>query len=621
MDLLDKVRLKESAGVQSNDTTPTFINIKNKNKKEDKRSKKTLLIIFISVISLFSIFISSIYIPQLFIKDVSMQNVLITTPDKEAITLRKNYLNEHPNEDFDDDGVINSQEASQGSDPYKYDSDSDGIGDNLDKAPTKFSDEIADSLALEGITKKSPYEMNGVIMWADDESSLIKGGAILLANGNYRISNFKGWIAFSDGEYAYEVKNGEHKLLKHKEKENAWYIDGDTEVEVLQKEPEYIHKFKIFGYKSYINDNRFSNFLSKLLPEKGWLTSRKIWLDDTFIKNNSIVFANNFNTPKEFDISRFSHSDYKLSNLTMVYNTIIDGDSVYASLFDEEQGESIIRIIGFDANGNLVAESLNESDANYIYVYPTAGKTLTKDNLVVAREWFEFIGCGYNSYDGAVISFFASSAEGKEYIPEYTEPVPVPDVPTPDEVPTQAEFPENGEVTVGDVTVYYIDGEGVSNAFIRKNKDKYEFCSISDKGAFYVDEKGLKKTGKLKIKGDTYYYNDRFFVGEFVQCGDTYSSGSQSSYNTIYVDSNGRQVYGWFSYGGYYLYASQNTGYIAHSCFVRNQNGSIRYVNSSGVIVTNKLIEVGGIEIMIDENGAIINENYARNIINSNLVY
>lgn len=620
LDLLDKVREKENAGYQPHDTTPTFISVP-KEKKIKKSPKNRILIIVTTVIVSLTLLLSSVYIPQFFIQEGKTNNSLITTPNKEALYLRENYLQENPDEDFDADGVSNATEIKNGSNPYKYDSDNDGVNDELDKTPTKFSNEVAESLALEGISPKSPYEMNGLLMWADNEESLIKGGAILLTNGNYRITNFKGWIAVPSGTFVYKVSNGSHEILKHKEKEDAWYINCDTEIEVTEKEPDYIHKFSMFGSTSYLNNNKFTVFLSNILPDEGWITSQKIWLDDTFIKNDNIIFSNNFNTPESFELSRFSHADYKLANLTMVYNTILEGDSVYASIINEEHGESIVRIIGFDNEGNLVAENLEATNANYIYIYPTAGKTLTKDNTVVTREWFEFTGCGYSSYTGSTISFFASSAEGEKYIPEYTEPIVVPDLPTPDETPTEPTFPENGEVVVGNVTVYYIDGVGVTDSFIRKNKGKYEFCTISDKGAFYVDESGLKKTGKFKIKGDTYYYNDRFFVGEFVQCGDTYSSGSQSSYNTIYVDNNGRQVFGWFSYGGNYLYASQNTGYIAHNCFVRNQQGNIRYVNSSGVIVVNKLIETDGIEIMIDENGSIINENYARNIINNNLVY
>jgi len=621
LDLLDKVRNKENAGYQPYNTTPTFIDIKRKADKSKRENKKKVYIIISAVIIFISLLITSIYIPQLFIKDIKVENSLITTPDKEAISLRETYLLEHPNEDFDGDGAVNAKEINNGSNPYKFDSDNDGVSDELDSTPNEFSKEIAESLALEGIAPKSPYEMNGLIMWADNEDSLIKGGAILLTNGNYRITDFKGWIAFPSGKYAYSVKNGTHNPLKHKEKENAWYVNGDSEIQITESEPEYIHKFSIFNSSIYLNDNNFSDLISNILPDKGWITSKKIWLDDTFIKNNDITFSTNFNTPSSFDLSRFSHADYKLSNLTMVYNTIAGGDSVYASIIDNEQGESIVRIIGFDKTGNLVTENLDATNANYIYIYPTAGKTLTKDNAVVTREWFEFEGCGYSSYNGSTISFFASSAEGIEYVPEYVEPIVKPDLPTPDEISTEPTFPENGEVTVGDVTVYYIDGTGATNAFIRKSNEKYEYCKISDKGAFYVDENGLKKAGKFKIKGDTYYYNGRFFVSEFVQCGDEFTAGTQYSYNTVYVDGNGKQVYGWFLYGGNYLYASQNTGYIAHSCFVRNQNGSIRYVDSNGVILTNKLIEVGGIEIMIDANGSIINENYAKNIINNNLVY
>lgn len=630
MNLKDKINRKTFAAYGKNSTKNYGFDFQNSkyifsnSKFYKKNRRRNFLITLFSIIGSIAIIIGFIYIPQLFIKE-SMPNDYIGIPDKGSIGAKLNYIDDCGALDFDNDGLTNAYETSIGSDIYRTDTDKDGVDDNLDSNPTIEDSAILDNLNVEGIFVGSAYEMNGVIMWANDNNSLAKGGAILLPNGNYRITNFKGWVSFPEYKYAYMLKNGIHTELKYKEKEHAWYIDQDCEVALTNEKPKCVNKFTFFNNVSYIDNNILGDVLSFVLPDKGFITSEKIWLEDTFVKVDKSKYAENVSYSASMNIDRFSHNDINLDNITAVYNTINGGNSVFVSLFNNKNGESILSVIGYTEEGHLIASDLEGKANSIIYIYPCASKTIDEKNHVSIGSWYEFKGCGYDSLNGDTISYFLSTqtntSQSKTNGKTETSANDDKENPTipPDTAPTEPTMPENGTMNIGGQTNYYIDGVIVTDSFIRNNNGKYEVCSSSDSGAFYVDSKGIKLTGKITINESNYYYNDGFYTDCFVVCGDSYHVGSQYTSNTIYVNSYGQQIYGWFDAGAGNIYASQN-GYIAHNCFVTNSNGQYRYVGEDGTIITNKLITIDGIEIIIDETGNIVNENYAINVINSNFV-
>lgn len=626
MNLKEIIENKESGSYKKDNNVPTFVTtptikipvMKSKRSYKKKAFNKNLFLrIGVIVAGVVVLLVGFIYLPQLFIPDNDENtNFGMVIADSKAI--RESYISDNPDKDFDGDGLTNSDELSIGSNIYKPDTDNDGILDDTDKNPNTYDKTLSDSLKTEGIFPKTAFDMNGVLMWADDEQSLVKGGVILMPNGNYRFSNFKGWVSFpNDNITAYKYKNGYHVAVEYKETENAWRIYEDCEITIVNEPPDFIHKLTIFGNVHYLDDTGFSRFISTILPEKGWLTSTRIWLDDTFTDYNNTVMATNTNVDYvNLPDSRFSSNDITMEDINMVYRTIEKGDSVLVSLYNETHGETLINVIGYTLDGNLIVSNPSESQyTSSLYVLPSSAKTLSENGKVTLREWVDYYGCGYDTRNGDVISFVSSSIE-KEIEPIVTEKEF--DI-EPDTAPTAPSLPENGTFVSDGNTYYYIDGVFATDSFIRLNKKKYEYCDITDNGAFYVDKNGFKKTGMFSIDGYNYYYQDGFFIGTFVICGDTYSEGSQYSSSTIYVNNEGKQVFGWFNYGDSYLYAS-TSGYIAHDCFV-SDGGQIRYVGSDGNIVYNKLITVDNIEVIIDESGRIINENYAINVINSNYVY
>lgn len=619
MTLKEKIAQRENAagGTLKTTYTPPVPVANNYKKRKPVNTKKRIIWISVPILSFLLLFIASVYLPQLFIFN-SIDNKPFGTRNTEAISTRAQILNANPTKDFDGDGLSNKEELDKGTDPYRYDSDGDGVPDGNDSRPLEFSLDVVESLKNEGISTKSAYEMNGVLMWADNDKSLAVGGVILLPNGNYRFTGFTGWVSFGNENIAYKHKDGIHSEMKHRETEDAWYVDEDCEVTLVRSEPEQTHKFTIFGNRHYLEDNPFSNILSSILPSKGWITSEKMWISDTFVNKETYVFANNLNISTELDMSRFSHNDLELSDITVVYRTIEKGDAVCTTLFNQEAGETVLLVVGYTTDGHLIVTTDSESEeTEIIYIQPQAAKELTDNGKVIVREWYEFKGCGYNSKNGDTISFFASSKLNDiEVISD--EPNAMVTTP-PDTAPTEPTLPENGMVKAGENDFYYIDNSFVTDSVIRLKDGKYEYCKTSDSGAFYVDENGIKADRKVKIGNNTYLYNDGFYKSCFVTISDPLSLGSQYTDSTVYVDSSGAIVYGWFSYGGDNLYASTSSGYIAHNCFVNTSNGT-RYVGKDGYIVKNKLITVSGIEVIIDETGKIVNESYAINAINGNLI-
>lgn len=625
MDLKDKLNRKKQAayGNKLDVNNPNSRYIYSSTKLYKKKKRKPFIILAICIASFLVTLIGFIYLPQFFILD-NKPNSFIGIQDDSTTDVRAHHIDNCGNLDFDNDGLTNSYELSIKSDVFRVDSDKDGIPDGIDSNPTKTDKRIVENLRLEGVTVGSSYEVNGVIMWADDEESLMRGGAILLPNGHYRITNFKGWVAFPDCKYAYMYKDGMHTELQHREKENAWRIDEDCEIVITNEKPEQIHRVSFFNNISYWDDGGFSSFISSVLPTKGFVSSQKIWLEDTFVKTDKSVYATDISYNPKLDIDRFTHNNISLNDLTSVYNMINKGKSVFVSLINDKAGETILVVIGYTKDGHLILSSLDDSDSSVLYIYPCSAKSIDENNHISLFTWYEFYGCGYNSHNGDTISYFVSTDDSgtnylSELITESTTSTASITIPT-ETGPTIPTMPQNGTMDIDGDTFYYINGVIVTDSFLKKEDGKYKACSSSDSGAFYVNSDGIKLTGKITVDGNIYYYNDGFYRDCFVICGDSYSIGSQYTSNTVYVNSSGQQVYGWFDAGNGYIYASQS-GYIAHNCFVTNSNGQYRYVGEDGTVVTNKLITVDGIEIIIDESGNIVNENYAINIINSYLVY
>ena len=252
-----------------------------------------------------------------------------------------------------------------------------------------------------------PYEINGVILWPDSKEAWALG-AVIPVDAGYQFTNFKGWAKFPGGKYAYQYVNGKHTILKHKDSANAWYIDQDCTVVLVDEKPENTYQISFFGNSTYMR-NWLGSFLSALLPEKGWITGETMWLDDTFVDTRTNVYAKYQKSDvSNLPVSRFATYSEQLNDLAEVYAFIDDGKCVLATIMSEEYGEAIVEVYGYTADGNLIiADPQLKSVNGVLEMKICCSRALDKDNQVVERSWFEFRGCGFDSRNGDLIGFYS----------------------------------------------------------------------------------------------------------------------------------------------------------------------------------------------------------------------
>ena len=165
---------------------------------EKKRRDTRLAIAIIAVTAI----LSFIYLPQMFLSEekVSSENAAVKY-DTSAIKLSSDALKNNPSKDFDGDGIENSEESSEGTNPWFIDSDLDGLTDYCELYVTKTNPKEFNKDYLIDQQKKydekkdkslgSPYKIGNVILWADDYESKAYGSVVKTTTG-YRFCNFSG---------------------------------------------------------------------------------------------------------------------------------------------------------------------------------------------------------------------------------------------------------------------------------------------------------------------------------------------------------------------------------------------------------------------------------------------
>jgi len=425
MALKDRIDSKQQAAYGNKDAVPSsspssalIIDFSTKSNTLKRRKKRLHTITMVTTIvgSVLALLFASIYLPQLFIDDPKAEEEPINY-NSASIQIRKSYIENNPTEDFDNDGLSNSAELLYGTSVFNVDTDGDGIADGKDFDPLKKNRDIYQKLKEDGYQLSSAYTMNGVILWPDNESSCMYGGVMQTISGAYYFTDFIGWAKFPDGSYAYKYENGVHTLLEYRKKENAWYIDSDCFVVVTDKEPEHVHQFHIFGNRSYVQDGAWGSFLSSVLPNKGWLTCRKMWLDDTFISAPQLVTVNVKSeeyTYSKDDSGRFRYNDTSLDNLTALYTAIKKNNPVLVSLNSDAKGESVFFVYGYDAEGNLLIKTLDGNFYGAITIYPRCTRTINGAGVLSERKWFDFKGAGFDSSKNDTIHFFEAVKISKD---------------------------------------------------------------------------------------------------------------------------------------------------------------------------------------------------------------
>lgn len=397
---------------QENMTAPEYT--LNQEKRKRKRIPKWVRNLFASVIIIGVI----LYAPPLFMRPVSTEPAILLEADTAAIRTANEYLKDHPNDDFDGDGLTNAKEQQAGSDPYQVDTDGDGIMDSSELTLTDTSPVIYNSTLLE-ITKQqmeaadksvcSPFKINNVVLWPDNLESRAHGAVVKTLVG-YRFCNFQGWAQFPDGSYVYAIEEGIHKELR-RNSEGAVYIpksETGIAVEVYERPLEMIYQFSCCGRPLYISNAVCGEILRFLLPEKGpaLFACRKMATADLDPDTSRGRETSIHTASTKMDDSRFGRNQILLTDLARVRKNIEEDIPVMTSLFSPIRGEAVVLIYGYTSQGDLLAaDPETGEELGTLHIEERASRLYDKEGKILQCEWFLFDGLGFNSYNKDRISF------------------------------------------------------------------------------------------------------------------------------------------------------------------------------------------------------------------------
>ena len=351
----DVLRANESAGTGKRKKKKSVIPVYDMNGKTitpEKKKRESRIAVAVLVIGLTLVFI---YVPQFVLKDTTEKQVSVKT-DTSAIRISNNALRDNPSEDYDGDGIENSEETSLGTDPWNSDTDGDGITDYAEVHVTNTNPLQADDLMTDMQEKQdeqkdkkvgSPYKIGNVILWADDYTSKAYGSVVECPDG-YRFCNFSGYAQFADSnaKYAYRLKNGVRTLLPYRSEENVWKVSKGDLVELHKKKLKEIVEFDFFFHPVYAPKNTVTSIFAKVLPDKGFITAtEKTKKDIEPDTRNAVITKIQKPAYSKTDSSRFTMNSNTLNDLLFVREAIKENDSCIAvSLFNKDRGEYIWKI-------------------------------------------------------------------------------------------------------------------------------------------------------------------------------------------------------------------------------------------------------------------------------------
>lgn len=379
--------------------------------------------VLIGFAGVIAVFLLIIYIPPLFSHEKSVaQSYLPINPDPSSLMAAKQYLKDNPGVDFDEDGLDNSMEEQKGTDPWKPDSDGDGITDYAELYVTDTSPSSTDTTLQKNVlrtdqknnvTLGKPYKIDDILMWPDDYFSKAYGGVVRTVTG-LRFYRYTGWVKFPGEVYAYAYENGIHRELEHDDDAGAWRIDGDYEVRTYDEKLEFTDVLHVpFIGDIYLETNSFDDFLERILPKKGpSLTCRKMAVVDTEPDTAPNV-ENPISLPyiDRTNGERFGRNQNSLDDYRFVIESIDKGYCIAVSMYSDTVGEAIGVIYGYTAQGNLLVADESLEKAGEITVLPYAMRMMERDGTVGQITWYEWYGFGFDSRRfGDKIRFISSTS-------------------------------------------------------------------------------------------------------------------------------------------------------------------------------------------------------------------
>lgn len=357
--------------------------------------------------------------------------------NSETIRASNTYIKTYPDEDFDNDGLLNSIENNYGTNPHMADTDDDGLTDyieiyNLNSSPVSWGNGIQSQVSTidekNGEATGTPFKIDNVVMWADNLYSKSYGGVVRTIDG-YQFSNFTGWVQFAEDGYAYQYVDGIHKELDYREAENAYRIDENMRVVISGRKMTKLYRFEYFGETAYLENNTFAEILDAILPDYG---------NKAFLKCYPVMDVDRDGNGREDRIVEIVAPDYVLNDsrfalnhntfdvLSKVFTAIDSGKTVPVSLFRDNYGETIVIAYGYTSEGDLlVANSETLEPVGKILINERCGRKVNQEGLMEIQQWFTFSGLNYSTSNRSrmVFLFEDNVNAGIPYVPENTNPV------------------------------------------------------------------------------------------------------------------------------------------------------------------------------------------------------
>ena len=364
-----------------------------------------------------------IYVPQFFIRPKAPEDKKVDL-NSSAVTLSTNILKSSGAEDFDNDGIPNSEELEQNTNSWFIDTDDDGASDYCEMYITKTKPNKADEGLLserqkkvddeKGNSYRTPYKIGNVFLWADSYTSKGYGSVVETANG-YRFSNFSGYAQFpkAKGDYVYTLANGIHTLKEAKKDEkNVYKISPYETIEIYQEPLEETIDLGLFGIHFYLDKNFITDKFAMILPDRGLLTAQTKAVVDVTPDTEQNVIADIIKTEYDkTDATRFTMNTNTIENLQYVKQTIDNGNCIMVSLYKPSQGEFVGIVYGYTKKGNLMIADEDLNPIGELKITETARKIMVNEEGLASYAYFDFDGFGFHSKDHDRISFFASTGE------------------------------------------------------------------------------------------------------------------------------------------------------------------------------------------------------------------
>lgn len=409
--------MKQSVQAREELTIPTYTVGKTKQQPRAKIPRSLLTTIVCA-----GLICAVLYVPPILTtkdESISYSSTNLThKADPTAMQVAQDYLRNHPDDDFDGDGLINELENDWNTGVYVPDHDGDGTSDYAEIYLTETNPKMVDdaisryvinSDTKNGLSVNTPFTVNGVVLWADDYNSKARGSVISLPDGSYNFYRFTGWVQFENATYAYKVVNNTQVALK-KNANGYFYIDnsGLTNVRIYTEQPDSCVALYVFGNRILLPDNIATRLLNAILPHKGTgLLVSKLALKNDFdgTWDDSANIKQNIKTTyyaESYPDNRFAmDGSNSITTLSQIMTAIDNGNNVIVSLMSHTSGENIVEIYGYTKQGNLLVcdPSTNTDDGNYgiINIDIIGERILDATGTIATYEHFQFNGCGYNS--------------------------------------------------------------------------------------------------------------------------------------------------------------------------------------------------------------------------------